>query len=112
VVFVADSHWDKMAENAESLANLEENLALQHERIGDLPCVLQFNKRDLPEAAPLHYMEYLLNNRDVQLPTTTAVALRGEGAFESLNLIARLVLHRFLAVNKRKEDGVRELVLV
>ena len=111
-VFVADSQWSKMAENAESLANLADNLALQRERLGDIPCVLQYNKRDVPDATPLHYLEYLLNNRDVQLPTFNAVATTGEGVFETLNMIARLVLHRFLAVNKHKEDGVRELVLV
>ncbi len=112
MVFVADSQWSKMAENAESLANLADNLALQRERLGDIPCVLQYNKRDVPDATPLHYLEYLLNNRDVQLPTFNAVATTGEGVFETLNMIARLVLHRFLAVNKHKEDGVRELVLV
>ena len=112
VVFVADSQWSQMPENAASLANLEDNLTLQRERLGDIPCVLQYNKRDVPDATPRHYLEYLLNNRDVQLPTFDAVASKGEGVFESLNMIARLVLHRFLAVHKSKEDGVRELVLV
>src|SRR5277367_7129608 len=55
VVFVADSQYDKMAENAESLQNLEENLKALKIDPADVPCVLQFNKRDLPDAAPVDY---------------------------------------------------------
>ena len=112
VVFVADSQWSKMQENVESLANLDENLALQRERLSEIPCVLQYNKRDLPDAAPVHYMNYLLNNRDVQMPSFCSVATQGEGVFECLNMVARLVLHRFLSASSRQEAGERELVLV
>src|ERR1700720_4674227 len=62
LVFVADSQWEKMEENVESVRNLAENLARQNVAIDDLPCVLQYNKRDLPNVAPLNYMEYVLNN--------------------------------------------------
>src|SRR5215213_9784421 len=37
IVFVADSHYDKMAENVESLANLEENLATLKLNLTDIP---------------------------------------------------------------------------
>src|SRR5512136_724988 len=60
IVFVADSQYDKMPENVESLRNLEQNLQSQDLRLGEIPYVLQYNKRDLPTAAPLDYMEYLL----------------------------------------------------
>src|SRR6202162_5497406 len=64
IVFVADSQWDKMEENVESFKNLSDNLALQNTVLEDVPCVLEYNKRDLPNVAPINYMEYVLNNRD------------------------------------------------
>ena len=50
VVFVADSQGDKMDENIESFANLEENLREQGLDPKTIPMVLQWNKRDLPTA--------------------------------------------------------------
>src|ERR1041385_1906397 len=96
IVFVADSQYDKMQENVESFANLEENLQTLKPGLGDIPYVLQYNKRDLPNAAPVEYMEFLLNNRDVQVPSFPACANKGEGAFETLNMITRMLLHRFI----------------
>jgi mutual gliding-motility protein MglA len=112
VVFVADSQWSKMPENAESLANLDENLRLQGDVLDTLPCVLQFNKRDLPSVAPVHYLEYLLNRRAVRRPSFCSVATTGEGVFETLNMIARLVLHHFIRSRNREEEEARKLVLV
>ena len=63
IVFVADSQWEKMEENVESFRNLEENLAQQNISIDEIPYVLQYNKRDLPNIAPVNYLEFLLNNR-------------------------------------------------
>ena len=63
LVFVADSQWDKMEENVESFKNLEENLAKQNIAIDEIPYVVQYNKRDLPNIAPTNYLEFLLNNR-------------------------------------------------
>ena len=40
IVFVADSQYDKMAENVESFANLEENLKTLKLNIADIPYVL------------------------------------------------------------------------
>ncbi len=102
IVFVADSQYDKMAENAESLQNLEDNLKALKMEFSDVPYVLQFNKRDLPDAAPVEYMEYLLNNRPVQVPSFATVASRCEGVFESLNMITRLLLDKFINQSGRK----------
>ncbi len=96
LVFVADSQWSKMAENVESFKNLEENLQAQGCTVDDVPYVLQYNKRDLEDIAPRHYMEFLLNNRHEKRPSFTAVATQGTGVFETLNMVARLVLHRFV----------------
>ena len=64
IVFVADSQYDKMAENVESFQNLQDNLKALKINFAEIPYVLQYNKRDLPNAAPVEYMEFLLNNRD------------------------------------------------
>jgi hypothetical protein len=95
IVFVADSQWDKMEENIESFRNLEDNLAKQNLKIDDVPYVLQFNKRDLPRIAPTHYLNYLLNNRKVRVPSFEACATSGKGVFDTLNMISRLVLLKF-----------------
>ena len=97
LVFVADSQYEKMAENVESFANLEENLKSLRLNLADIPYVLQYNKRDLPNVAPVEYMEFLLNNREVQVPSFSSVAHKCEGVFEALNMITRLLLHKFVS---------------
>ncbi len=96
VIFVADSQYDKMAENVESFQNLQDNLRTLKMNFGDIPYVLQYNKRDLANVAPVEYMEYLLNNREVQVPAFEAVASRCEGVFESLNMITRMLLNKYI----------------
>jgi mutual gliding-motility protein MglA len=102
IVFVADSQYEKMAENVESFSNMEENLRVLKMNLADIPYVLQFNKRDLPNAAPIDYMEFLLNNRDLQVPSFSACAHRCEGVFETLNMISRLLLQKILTETSRK----------
>jgi signal recognition particle receptor subunit beta len=102
IVFVADSQYEKMAENVESFTNLEENLKSLKLNLADIPYVLQYNKRDLPNAAPVEYLEYLLNNRDVQVPSFVSSAQKCEGVFETLNMITRLLLHKFINESSRK----------
>ena len=102
IVFVSDSQYEKMQENIESFANLEDNLRTLKMNLADIPYVLQYNKRDLPNVAPVEYMEYLLNNRDVQVPSFSAVASGCEGVFESLNMITRLLLHKFINESGRR----------
>jgi len=96
IVFVADSQYEKMPENVESFQNLIDNLGSLKLNLADIPHVLQYNKRDLPNVAPVEYMEFLLNNRDVQVPSFTATAHKCEGVFETLNMITRLLLHKFI----------------
>jgi len=96
IVFVADSQYDKMEENVESLQNLEDNLKTLRMDIKDIPYVLQYNKRDLPNIAPTDYMEFLLNNRDVRVPSFEASAFKSEGVFETLNMITKMLLHKFI----------------
>ncbi len=58
IVFVADSQYEKMAENVESFQNLEDNLRSLKMNMQDIPYVLQYNKRDLPNVAPVEYMSF------------------------------------------------------
>src|SRR4051812_24919595 len=99
IIFVADSQYDKMAENVESFQNLQDNLKTLKMNFGDIPYVLQYNKRDLANVAPVEYMEYLLNNHEVQVPAFEAVASRCEGVFESLNMITRMLLNKYINQN-------------
>ena len=102
IVFVADSQYDKMTENVESFTNLEENLKSLKLNLADIPYVLQYNKRDMPNVAPVEYLDYALNNRDVQVPSFAAAATKTEGVFETLNMITRLLLHKFINESGRK----------
>lgn len=92
LVFVADSQPDKMDENIESLANLEENLREYGYDLSQLPFVLQFNKRDLPGVLSLEELNARLNPRSV--PYFEASATLGKGIFDTLKLIIKLVLDR------------------
>jgi mutual gliding-motility protein MglA len=80
--------------------------------LDDLPYVLQFNKRDLPSAAPVHYLDFLLNQRAHRVPFVESVARDGTGVFETLNLIARMVLASFLKANNLPSVHVPECVAV
>jgi len=97
VVFVADSQLSKMQENKESLENLEENLQAQNDSLKNMPLVLQYNKRDLPQVAPQQYLDFLLNNGEERVPTLDASAIKGEGVLDTLNAIAKLVIQDFVA---------------
>jgi hypothetical protein len=90
VVFVADSQEERMEANIESLENLRNNLAEQGYNLDKLPYIIQYNKRDLPNAAPLHEMRALLNPTNV--PEFEACATTGVGVFETLKAIAKAVL--------------------
>jgi signal recognition particle receptor subunit beta len=96
IVFVADSQYEKMPENVESFQNLVDNLASLKLNIAEIPYILQYNKRDLPNAAPVEYMEYLLNNNEVQVPSFSATAHKCDGVFEALNMITRMLLQKFI----------------
>jgi len=102
IIFVADSQYEKMAENVESFQNLEDNLKCLKLNLPDIPYVMQYNKRDLPSAAPVDYMEFLLNNREVLVPSFTSVASKCEGVFEALNMITRMLLHKNISEGSRK----------
>lgn len=90
VVFVADSQLERMEANAESVENLRINLAEQGYNLDAIPYVIQYNKRDLPNVAPVAEMNKLLNPRG--LPAYEAVATTGVGVFDTLKNLAKQVL--------------------
>src|SRR5437667_1665113 len=63
VVFVGDSQIERMEANQESLENLRDNLKEQCYDIEKVPLVMQYNKRDLPNAAPVEDLSRILNLR-------------------------------------------------
>ncbi|MBN1958855.1 MAG: GTPase domain-containing protein [Desulfuromonadales bacterium] len=91
VVFVADSQEERLDANIESLENLKDNLEEQGFDIEKIPFVIQYNKRDLPNVSSIEELSSLLNERKV--PELEACAMTGEGVFETLKAVAKLVLN-------------------
>src|SRR4026208_1827944 len=77
VVFVADSQVERMEANIEAMQNLRDNLQEQGYSLDKIPYVVQYNKRDLPNAAPLTELEEVCNPRKVN--SFEAVATKGVG---------------------------------
>ena len=123
VVFVADSQMERMEANIESLDNLRVNLGEQGYDLAKVPYVIQYNKRDLPNAAsiadlqaalnpgwpvedaarqrpladPYHEGEFLVGRTQdgewIERATYfEAVAVNGEGVFDTLKAVSKLVL--------------------
>ena len=90
VVFVADSQRERMDANIESIRNLEENLQEHGFDLKTIPYALQFNKRDLPDVAPVDEMYRALNFK--REPTFEGVATQGVGVFDTLKAVAKLIL--------------------
>ena len=123
IVFVADSQLERMEANQEAMQNLYDNMAEYGYDLTKMPFIIQYNKRDLPNAAPLKELQAALNpgwevvdaakqrqapdpyhageNLVEQLPTGEwiehatyfeAVAVTGDGVFETLRAVSKLVL--------------------
>jgi signal recognition particle receptor subunit beta len=123
IVFVADSQIERMEANQESMQNLYDNMAEYGYDLTKMPFLIQYNKRDLPNAAPLKDLQAALNpgwevsdparqratpdplhpgeSIVEQLPTgewierapyVEAVAITGEGVFDTLKAVSKLVL--------------------
>ncbi len=92
VVFVADSSPEFMHANKVAWSDMNVHLASHGIAPDQLPIVLQCNKQDLICAVDPETMKNLLNLYNV--PTVSAVALRGEGVLETLKLITRGVFTR------------------
>lgn len=90
VIFVADSQFERLEANLESMDNLRENLAEQGYDLDKMPFVIQYNKRDLPNVVDVAELRAEMNPRGV--PDFEANARTGEGVFETLKAVSKLVL--------------------
>jgi mutual gliding-motility protein MglA len=93
VVFVADSGPSRLRANAESLRNLRENMAEYNLKLGEIPYVIQVNKRDLPDALPMDMLKKVLDPSG-KVPMFEAVASKFEGVKEPLKAVSQLVLEK------------------
>lgn len=123
IVFVADSQIERMEANQEAMQNLYDNMQEYGYDLTTMPFVIQYNKRDLPNAAPIAELQAALNpgwevrdpvkqritpdpyhageNLIEQIPTGEwverapyfeAVAVTGDGVFDTLKAVSKLVL--------------------
>ncbi len=92
VVFVADSQEERYEANLESIENLKQNLREQGYDIAKVPWVIQYNKRDLPNAVELEKLREALNPGATVLDFEASAAT-GKGVFETLKALAKLVLN-------------------
>jgi signal recognition particle receptor subunit beta len=90
IVFVADSQEQMVQANVESFKNLEENLKAHGMTLAEMPHVIQFNKRDLPNLAGIEELNSAVNKFNA--PFYESVATTGIGVQDTLKAIAKLVL--------------------
>src|SRR6476660_4736527 len=90
VIFVADSQMERLEANQESVENLRTNLAEQGYSLEKIPYVIQYNKRDLPNAVSVEELRQVLNPGSI--PDFEAVARTGVGVFDTLKAVSKLVL--------------------
>jgi len=107
VVFVADSHANRMEDNLISFKDLEDNLRYYGKKIETIPLIIQYNKRDLPNILNVEELNQKFNR--FNSPYFESVATLGKGVFESLTMACRLVLKAIESgVESRRSPGVAE----
>ncbi len=92
VIFVADSQARLKQDNLQSYQNLEQNLAELGRNLKDIPHVMQYNKRDMPEIQNLEDMHRQLNKYNA--PFFESIATQGVGVLKSLTTISKMVLKK------------------
>jgi len=117
IAFIADSNRDESESNFVSFDNLERNISLVGLDIDTVPLVIQFNKRDLPNA--ISEQEIRGTWEPTGIPVLMASALTGTGVTETFAALAGLVYQRVdarfglaAAHGLSREDFVRQLTLV
>ena len=89
LVFVVDSQEPMLDASIESFENLRQNLEANEIDADQIPMVLQYNKRDLPNALPLEILNERMNPKGY--PFYEAVAIKGVGVEETLKGVTKLV---------------------
>ncbi len=93
IIFVADSQPERMEENVESMRELANLLEEQGKDIAEIPMVIQYNKRDLPNAAPISELRAALNHYNA--PEVEACAADGKGVMEAVTLVSKKIVSFF-----------------
>jgi signal recognition particle receptor subunit beta len=89
LVFVVDSQEPMLDASIESFENLRQNLEANEIDPEQIPMVLQYNKRDLPNALPIEILNERMNPNGY--PFYEAVAVKGVGVEETLKGVTKLV---------------------
>src|ERR1051326_6561992 len=63
--------------------------------VDEVPLVLEYNKRNLPNIAPVNYLEYVLNNRPKRFQSFETISSTGQNVFAALNAGSQMLLHKF-----------------
>lgn len=90
IVFVADSQMERLDANLESYDNMKENLNEQGYDLAKIPYVMQYNKRDLPNAVPIKELKEMLNGNGAL--DFESIANKGVGVFDTLKSVVKMVL--------------------
>ncbi|NTX03024.1 ATP/GTP-binding protein [Myxococcus sp. CA040A] len=92
VVFIADSRHGATAENNAYWRNLQDNMKENGLDVDQVPVVIQFNKRDLPDARTDAELEEARKRGGEAV--VGAVALKGEGVLETFHAVAQAAYRR------------------
>lgn len=98
IIYVADSSPTRMRDNLYTLIDLVKNLRANQHQVEEFPIIFQYNKRDVVDALPIPYLHKTLNRFGA--PEFEAVAVRGEGVFETLKTSIELVVSRVTKILK------------
>jgi len=90
LIFVADSQRSRLEANIEAMHNLYENMESYGYDIDTIPFVIQYNKRDLPDIMSTGELRSVLN--PINVPDFDAVAIEGDGVFQTLSAVSKLVV--------------------
>lgn len=90
IVFVADSQKEMREQNIESFENMKENLTVNNINPNNIPIILQYNKRDLPNIFSIEELNKDLNKRDYTY--LEAVAFEGKGVYETIEIVVKALL--------------------
>ncbi len=90
IVFVADSQASRAEANIESMHNLYENLETYGYDLETIPFAIQYNKRDLDDILSPEELRAQINPMGV--PDFEAIAIDGNGVFETLSCVSKLVV--------------------
>ena len=105
IVFVADSQRVMSEQNIESLKNMHENLIANNINPDDIPVILQFNKRDLPNILSVDELNKDLNG-NMKYEYREAVAVDGKGVEDTFKRITKLVINGIAEKHKVKIQTV------